>query len=144
MKSWKYGIVMLAGLGLLLMAGCQCRRYAGTEVVLEPVEVVSGDKVEILWADVHRVGDEYRLHGAMKHRAAGTSPVSAHVDVEVETAGGVRRMQTPAVWVPRRGPGKGPDFVRFEMALEGDLPERPTVRLFAHRDGRACRGAGEI
>lgn len=139
MKRWKMiTLLILPAAGLSLLAGCGTCRYAGGESTLAPVEIAPADQVEILWADAHETDGRLILHGALRRRHTDIHLLRAHVDVEIQTADGARQLQTPDVWLPRRLPGKGPDFERFNVELPRVGSAPAAIRLRPHAGEHAA------
>ena len=62
--------------------------------------------------------------------------MSAHIDVKMLSADGdlLQQAQTPTMLVPKKLPGKGIDFKRFELELPNDGSGiNPMITLTAHQ-----------
>lgn len=117
------------------LAGCGCNRYAAAERDGLPVSVSSGDDVEILWADSHRVDSTLMIHGTMKRKLPGSTPLKVHIDVQLFSTEDelLQEACTRDVYLPRNLPGKGMGFERFELELENISAENTKILLAPHQ-----------
>jgi hypothetical protein len=116
-------------------AGCGCNRYAVAERDGLPVSVSSGDDIEILWADSHRVDSTLMIHGTMKRKLPGSTPLKAHIDVQLFSMEDelLQEACTRDVYLPRNLPGKGMGFERFELEFENISAENTKILLSPHQ-----------
>lgn len=116
-------------------AGCGCHRYGAAERDGLPVSVSSGDDIEILWADCHRVDSTLMIHGTMKRKLPGSTPLKAHIDVQLFSTEDklLQETSTRDVYLPRNLPGKGMGFERFELELENVSAENMKILLAPHQ-----------
>jgi len=129
-------IAVVSALSILAIAfsGCSSRNSL-VEQGIASIETEPSKKVEILWMDVFRQGEEIIVYGVVRRRSHTIHPLRTHVNVAILTPDGkvLREARTPDIYVPRFTPGKGINWKRFEIRFP-DIPEHFTVRAAPHSE----------
>ncbi len=127
--------LVVSAVVVVVVSGCSCPQYAGSEKTVSSLETASSKNVEILWADSHQLEDKTVIHGTLKRKTRGSAAMKAHVDVQVLTAEGevVQEIHSPNISIPRNLPGKGIKFERFEIELDDAAVENSTILVSAHQ-----------
>lgn len=120
-----------AGLGVLILTaltGCSASQPS------LPVSISAGNAIEVLWVDGHRVDDNLIVHGVMKRKSPGSTPLQGHVEVTVATLDDeiLYQVCTPDSYLPPNLPGKGVKFERFRLELENVSAEDTKIMVSPH------------
>lgn len=136
MKNIKVILLVKAGacLVVLMISGCSSGRFSLVDQGLVSVENQASEKVEILWTDVYREGDETIIYGALQQRGQRMYPVKAHVDITVRAEDGSIRqeLRSDDIDIPRRRVGKGPDWKRFKVRVPHCIAKGSAVNMVVH------------
>ena len=123
----------MAALSILaIVSGCSSRNSLVRQGIAS-VETKPSNKVEILWTDVYKEGEDIIVYGAVRRRSRTSHPLKTHVAVTILTTDGriLREARTPDIYVPRLLPGKGVNFRRFEIRFP-DVQGNFTVQAVVH------------
>jgi hypothetical protein len=127
-------IAVAAALSILaiVISGCSSRNSL-VEQGIASVETKPSKKVEILWTDVYKDGEEIIVYGVVRRCSHTSYPLRTHVVATILTPDGknLREGRSPDIYVPRFLPGKGINFKRFEIHFK-DVPGNFSVQAVVH------------
>lgn len=109
-------VVIALGTLVIIIPGCTSRNSL-VEQGIASVETQPSKKVEILWTDVYKEGEDIIIYGVVRRRSHTSYPLKTYVAATMLTPDGrvLREARTPDIYVPRFLPGKGVNFKRFEI-----------------------------
>jgi hypothetical protein len=116
-----------------IMSGCSGSRVSLVDQGIVSVEAKPSKNVGILWTDVYQDGEDIIVYGVVQRRSHTSYPLKTHVDVAILSPDGevLQEARTPDVYVPRRIPGKGINWNRFEVRFP-DILHNSRVQAVAH------------
>ena len=116
-----------------VMSGCSSNRISLVDQGIVSVETKASKNVGILWTDVYQDGEDIIVYGVVRRRSHTSYPLKTHVDVTILAPDGevLQEARTPDIYVPRRIPGKGINWKRFEVRFP-DVPQNSRVQAVAH------------
>lgn len=133
-------LIFVIGIALgVLMAfipGCATNRIDLVDKGLVSVETVPSKRVNILWTDVYQDGNDMVVYGVVQRRSYTSYPLKTHVDIAVLSPEGtvLQETRTQDIYVPRRIPGKGINWKRFEVRFPSIPAEGSKVSIVTHSD----------
>lgn len=115
-KFLTIAVVAALSIPVIVMSGCSSRNSL-VEQGIASVETKPSKKVEILWTDVYKDGEDIIVYGAVRRRSHTRCPLVTHVVATILAPDGtvLRQSHTPDIYAPRFLPGKGVNFKRFEI-----------------------------
>jgi len=131
-KFLKIAVVAVLSTLAIVISGCSSRNSL-VEQGIASVETKPSKKVEILWTDVYKDGQDIIVYGVVRRRSHTSSPLKTHVVATILNPNGkvLREAHTPDIYVPRFLPGKGIDFKRFEIRFP-DVTGNFSVQAVVH------------
>ena len=130
-----FAVIVVALGGIVLLSGCATiSRVNLVKKGVVSVSAVPSEKVNILWPIVYQDDSGYLAYGAVQRRWQGGSLLRSHVDVSVVSPDGsvVYEGRTRDMYVPRRIPGKGINWLRFRLPLPVKVSDGYRVKMKAH------------
>lgn len=135
MKRRPYAVVigMFLGMFATVVPGCATNRVDLVDQGIVSVETTSSKSVNILWTNVSRDGKETVVYGAVQRRSHTSHPIKTHIDIAISSPDGkiLEEARTLDIDVPRRIPGKGANFKRFELRFS-DIPPGSEINVVVH------------
>jgi hypothetical protein len=135
MKSKFLSIAFVVALSAAtrIMSGCGGSRVSLVDQGIVSVETKASKNVGILWTDVYQDGEDIIVYGVVQRSSHTSYPIKTHVDVTILSPDGevLQEVRTPDILVPRRIPGKGINWKRFEVRFP-DIPHNSRVQAVAH------------
>ncbi len=91
----------------------------------------SQKKVNIVWSNAHKDGEDLVVSGALMRRALTSYPIWRHVEVSLLAPDGtiLQEARTSDIKVPRRVPGRGFNTKRFELRFPTLAPRGSSIRI---------------
>lgn len=131
-KSLTIAVVAALSIPVIVMSGCSSRNSLVDQGIAS-VETKPSKKVEILWTDVYKDGEDIIVYGVVRRRSHTSYLLKTHVVATMLTPDGkvLREAHTPDIYVPRFLPGKGVNFKRFEIHFP-DVPGNFSVQATVH------------
>ncbi len=114
--------VIVAGL-IICFSGCTSTQQVDKEKLVSNIECHSSENVKLLWADCCQVDGETHVCGAIRRNKMSTTPMKAHVDVQVASEDGevIKSVSSKDLHVPARRRGRIARVERFDLEL-GEIP----------------------
>ena len=114
--------------------GCATNRVDLVDKGVVSVETVPSKRIDILWTDVYRQGDDSIIYGALQQRGQRIYTIKAHVDITIRAEDGSIRqeLRSDDINVPRRRVGKGPDWRRFRVRVPHGIAKGSAVSTVVH------------
>ncbi|MFB0553258.1 MAG: hypothetical protein ACETWQ_08085 [Phycisphaerae bacterium] len=134
-KFFVVAIGMCLGMLATVIPGCATNRVDLVDQGIVSVETKPSKRVNILWTDVYRDGEDIVIYGVVQRRSRTSYPIKTHVDVIIFFPDGtiLQEARTPDIYVPRRIPGKGINWKRFELRFP-EISPSSKIRFVAHED----------
>jgi len=129
-------IIITLSIGILItvISGCVTNRIDLVDNGTVSVETIPSKKVNFLWIDIYQDGEDCIVYGTIQQHGYSSSPLTTHVDITTFSPEGsilqVRR--TRDIHVPRRRPGKGVDWARFQERYSDIPPIGSKIQLVCH------------
>ncbi len=127
-------IIAVFGMVAFFLEGCAANRVDLVDKGMVSVETVPSKRIDILWIDVYRQGDDSIIYGVLQQRGQRMCPVKAHVDITIRAEDGSIRqeLRSDDVYVPRHRVGKGPDWKRFKVRVPHGIAKGSAVSTVVH------------
>jgi hypothetical protein len=127
-------VAMVLSMLTAVISGCAGNRISLVDQGAISVETKPSESVRILWTDVYQDGEDIIVYGAVRRRSHTSYPLTTHVDVMILAPDGevLQEARTQDIYVPRRIPGKGVNWKRFEARFSSMPPQGSLVRLVSH------------
>jgi hypothetical protein len=136
MKKKLSAVTVTLGFSVLpvVISGCATNRTDVVEKGSVSVETVSSKKVKILWTDVYQDGEDFAVYGVVQRGSHTSYPIKTHVDITILSPDGtvLQEARTPDTYVPRRIPGKGISWERFQVRFADIPPQGSRVNVVVH------------
>jgi hypothetical protein len=136
MESKFWTIALGIGFGTLTatISGCATNRIDLADKGIVSVETVPSKRVNILWTDVYQDGEDILVYGVVQRLSHTSYPIKTHVDITILSPDGMvlQEARTPDIYVPRRIPGKGISWERFQVRFPDIPPQGSRVNMVVH------------
>ncbi len=118
----------------VVISGCGGNLVSLQDKNFVQVETMPSERVKILWTDVYQDGEDILVYGVVQRLSHTSYPIKTHVDITILSPDGtvLQEARTPDIYVPRRIPGKGINWERFQVRLPDIPPQGSRVNMVVH------------
>jgi hypothetical protein len=129
-------VVVTLGFSVLpvVISGCATNRTDPVDKGIVSVETVPSRKVNILRTDVYKDSEGFVVYGVVQRLSDTSYPIKTHVDITILSRDGtvLQEARTSDIYVPRRIPGKGISWERFQIRFPHIPPQGSKVNMIVH------------